>query len=69
MQRQRVSSSNLASVGYDEKSSTLEIAFHGGRIYQYDGVPKPVYDSLMSAGSPGSFFDANVKRAYGCRRV
>ncbi|WP_394854027.1 KTSC domain-containing protein [Citrobacter freundii] len=38
MIRQPVSSSNLQSVGYDQATSTLEIAFHSGGIYQYSRV-------------------------------
>lgn len=32
MDRRPVRSSNVASVGYDESSSTLEVEFHGGRV-------------------------------------
>ncbi len=40
MNRVAVQSSNVASVGYDASSSTLEVAFHGGGVYQYFGVPE-----------------------------
>lgn len=40
-----VSSSNLESVGYE--NGILCIAFHGGRIYEYTGVPESVYQGLM----------------------
>lgn len=69
MQRESVSSSNLASVGYDEASSTLEIAFRGGGVYQYDGVEKLVYLALLSAGSKGRFFHANIKNSYSYRKA
>jgi hypothetical protein len=62
VQRTAVSSSNLASVGYDAASQTLEVAFLGGGIYQYFGVPAAVYHGLMSAASHGSYFDAHVKK-------
>lgn len=39
MDRETVQSSNIASVGYDLSSSTLEIEFKSGGIYQYSGVP------------------------------
>ena len=35
MIRQPVSSSNIRSIGYDSMSSTLEIEFHSGGVYQY----------------------------------
>ena len=70
MNRTPVSSSNLASVGYDAGTRTLEIEFLGGSIYQYSGVPEAVYRGLMTASSHGSYFDAHVKKAgYAYRRV
>ncbi|MCK4435361.1 KTSC domain-containing protein [Candidatus Bathyarchaeota archaeon] len=61
MIRQPVSSSNIHSIGYDSKSQTLEIEFHGGGIYQYFKVPESIYNALMSASSHGSFFHRHIK--------
>lgn len=70
MNRQRVSSSNLSSVGYDEASETLEIEFDSGSVYQYSRVPAAVYSALMSAASHGKFFNARIKNAgYRCVQV
>lgn len=70
MERQPVTSSNLASVGYEPASATLEVEFRHGGLYQYQGVPEDIYNGLMSAGSPGSYFDQNVKKAgYPCTKV
>lgn len=63
MVRKNVNSSNLASVGYDETSSTLEVEFNHGGIYQYSNVSESVYNGLMNASSHGSYFDSNVKKA------
>lgn len=63
MKRQSVSSSNLASVGYDSASSTLEIEFHNGGVYQYLNVPATIYNGLMNASSHGQYFDVYVKKA------
>lgn len=63
MERIPVESSNLASVGYDSDSLTLEIEFNSGGIYQYFTVPQDVYHGLMSAGSKGSYFHQNIKLA------
>lgn len=54
MERQLVSSTNLHSVGYDQDSSTLEIEFHSGGIYQYINVPVHVYTGLMTSSSKGT---------------
>lgn len=70
MNRVRVSSSNLASVGYDTDTRVLEIEFLNGGIYQYSNVPAHVHGGLMSASSHGSYFDAHIKKAgYPYRRV
>ncbi|AST70212.1 KTSC domain-containing protein [Kosakonia cowanii] len=70
MIRQPVSSSNLQSVGYDQATSTLEIAFHRSGVYQYSRVPYTVYTALMSASSKGQYFDAHIKKAgYPYRKV
>jgi hypothetical protein len=61
MERQSVSSSNLASVGYDTQRHVLEVEFLNGSIYQYSGVPESEYRGLMSASSHGSYFNANIK--------
>ena len=37
MQRTPVDSTNLASVGYDADTKMLEVEFHGGSAYQYEG--------------------------------
>ena len=63
MKRNYVSSSNLASVGYDVNSNTLEVEFNHGGVYQYYNVPESVYNGLMSASSHGRYFDTHVKKA------
>jgi len=64
-----VSSSNLASVGYSAFSETLEIEFHGGRVYQYFDVPASEYAGLMAAGSHGTYFHAHIKDRYSYKKV
>lgn len=65
-----VSSSNLAAVAYDPSTSTLGIKFLNGSEYHYYGVPAGVHQSLMAAGSKGTYFDQSIKKAnYQCRRI
>ncbi len=63
MERLPVSSSNLASIGYDANCAVLEVEFNHGGIYQYSGVPEEIYQGLMNAGSHGTYFDQFVKKA------
>ena len=62
MDRTPVSSTELASVGYDEATSVLEVEFQKGGIYQYFGVPVEVYEQLIAASSKGSYFNQVVKK-------
>jgi hypothetical protein len=64
MDRQPVSSTAVASVGYDETSNTLEIEFHSGSVYQYFGVPEYVYKELLQAPSMGNYFSRNIRNSY-----
>lgn len=64
MPRRPVRSSNIASIGYDSNTNTLEVEFLNGAVYQYYGVPKAVYEGLMNASSHGSFLAAHIKGRY-----
>ena len=63
MERTPVQSSSVSSVGYDRDSSTIEIEFLNGSVYQYFGVPESIFDGLMNAPSKGTFLDQFVKKA------
>lgn len=55
----------IESVGYDEKTKTLEVKFNrGDAVYQYANVPKEEYDGLMKAGSIGIYFGTRIKGIY-----
>ena len=64
MQRQPVESSMLRSAGYDAATSTLELEFTSGRVYQYFDVPQDVFDELLAADSKGRYFLAVIDHAY-----
>lgn len=68
MEMTRVSSSNLAAVGYDARTGTLRIAFKGG-VYDYYGVPERVYLGLMAARSKGAYHARHIKWKYRYERV
>jgi KTSC domain-containing protein len=64
MDRIRVSSTNIRSVGYDEGAQILEVEFKSGGVYSYKGVPKNVHQQFMAAPSKGRFFDTSIKDKY-----
>ncbi len=57
-----VESNNIASIGYDPMTSTLEIASHSGGIYQYFNVPRSIYEEFMTAPSKSYFYHQFIKR-------
>jgi hypothetical protein len=69
MERLAVSSSNLASVGYDNTSLTLEVEFNHGGVYQYYNVTEDVYFDLLNADSIGSYFSNNIRKDYPTHKV
>lgn len=69
MLKQSVASTNLMSVGYDERTQTLEVEFLNGRVYQYYGVPENMHTQLMQAGSKGQFFNTYIRNSYPFSRI
>ena len=69
MERKRVNSSKLRSVGYDEKTRVLEVEMSNGAIYQYTGVYPEVHRRFMAAPNPTSFFDDKIAEEYSPKLV
>ncbi len=69
MERAKVSSSQIRSVGYDARNQTLEVELSGGAVYQYDRVPADVHRRLVGATSLFSFFQDHIEDTYTQRRV
>jgi hypothetical protein len=61
MNRVAVSSSSVASIGYDPVAAVLEIEFRNGRIYQYRQVPPQAHRLLLQADSIGEFVNNVIK--------
>ncbi len=69
MERSSVASSNVASIGYDDTTETLEVQFVNGRIYQYYNVPENMHEQIMAVPSKGRFLNMYIKNAYPYSRV
>jgi KTSC domain-containing protein len=61
MDRIPVSSTELASIGYEEANSVLEVEFRKGGVYRYFEVPVEVFKELMAAPSKGSYFNRVIR--------
>lgn len=72
MDREPVTSSNIKSIGWDNQ--VLEVEFHNGDVYQYQGVSKAKHQKLMAedtrqGGSVGAHFHRHVRTKHGFRKV
>ena len=64
MRRTHIDSTSLKSVGYEPDTQTLEVEFHGGRVYQYSEVPPRRYRELLEAESAGRYMNREIKGVY-----
>ena len=58
MQRRPVTSSNIASIGWEDDA--MEIEFRSGHIYVYQNVPEHEWQRAVGAVSPGKYVAANI---------
>lgn len=65
MKRKEVKSSNIKSIGYDDKAHTLEIEFINGGVYHYHPISDEGYQALMASESKGSYFFKNIRNNEG----
>lgn len=61
MERTRIKSSHLVSVGYDSTTRTLEVEFKNGAVYQYAGVSPQKFSAFASAESHGEYLSKKIK--------
>lgn len=64
IERTPVTSSNISSIGHDEKENILAVEFKDGSVYHYHDVPKDAHQALVGAKSVGSHFHSNIKNKY-----
>ena len=69
MERTRVKSSTVLSVGYDPLEQVLVVEFKRGSLYHYLGVSVSDFESFMAAPSKGRFLHYRIKPRYQYRRV
>ncbi len=54
----------IYAVGYDPEEKLLEVVFTKGKIWAYEGVPKEVYEGLMTSKSIGSYMRSYIFDCY-----
>ena len=69
MERQFIESSMIRSFRYESNSSTLEIEFNSGEVWQYFDFPESLWYEFESSESKGKFFHREIKNQYSESRV
>lgn len=59
-------SSCIEAALYDTDTKTLSITYPSGTTYDYEGVPKDVFDEFEAAPSAGRYLNAVIKPTYAC---
>jgi hypothetical protein len=69
MERKKVNSSKVRSVGYDERSHLLEVELNDGSVYQYTGVSPEVHRRFISAPSLVSYYQDKIEEEFPRKRL
>jgi len=69
MERKKVSSTHIRSVGYDASGQLLEVELTDGTIWQYSKVPSEVHRRLLAAPSLVSYYRDHIEEDYSRRRI
>jgi KTSC domain len=69
MERKKVNSTHVRSIGYDAKDQMLEIEFFSGSIMQYSRVSNEIHRRLMASTSMKSFIEDNIQDSFSEKRV
>lgn len=62
-------SSNVASLGYDSHSGTLEVEFKNGSRYAYNGITPKRWHDLKHAKSVGGFIHSKIAPKFEGRKL
>lgn len=69
MERKKVSSGSIRSIGYDERARVLEVEFSDGKVVQYSGVSAEIHRRLVNAPSIVSYFRDNIEESFTAKRI
>lgn len=69
MERKRINSAKIRSVGYDERNQVLEIEFTNGQVLQYLRVSHETHRRLVASPNAAAYFEDNIAEDYTSRRV
>jgi hypothetical protein len=64
MDRTKVKSKLIKSIGYDNSTQILEVEFIDFEISRFTNITPGIYQELMNSPSKGSFFIQNISSKY-----
>lgn len=62
-------SSLLIWLEYFAEEHRLQLAFHGGKVYDYFDVPPSIPSELAAASSKGRYFNLNIRDQFPTQRL
>ncbi len=65
----KVTSSNIAAIGYLSLKMAMYVRFKSGELYEYEKVPKLVYRDFLNAESKGFYLRDHVRDRYHFRKL
>jgi hypothetical protein len=69
MERKKVNSSRIRSVGYDDRNRVLEVELSDGSVYQYNGVSSEVHRRFMAAPTMASYYQDKIEEEFPRKRL
>ena len=68
-EKEITNSSNIGKIRYDADKQLLEITFLTKKVFQYEAVPKRIWDNMLKAESVGKFFHKEVKDKFRAKQI
>ena len=69
MERKKVSSSHVRTIGYDAREQISEIEYFSGNAIQYSRVSLELYRRLMASTTMKSCIEDNIQDNYTEKRI
>ena len=69
MERKKVSSSHVRTIGYDVREQILEIEYFSGNVIQYSRVSSEIHRRLMASTTMKSYIEDNIQDNYTEKRI
>ena len=69
MERKKVSSSHVRTIGYDVREQILEIEYFSGSVIQYSRVSSEIHRRLMVSTTMKSCIEDNIQDNYTEKRI